>query len=306
MLFNYAICTPIYNKNSAGVCVLHKLANELNVQGRKCIIIFMVKKNDGYNLFYYHEKNKVNESYFNKNFKYFFIKQDELKSFLNNSIVIYPEVITDNPLNAKYICRYMLNKEGAIIKNKKINFLKNDFILSHSKNYHKKFNFLLFFDILDPNLPIMDNQYASQLRKIDATYIGKGSKDEDCKVIENTIEITRSWPNNKIELYKVLSNVRYFYTYDNFSLLNLEAIICGCIPIFLSKKAAPDLIMNDYDITFPDEHFKLPSLQDNFHDLKKIRDKILNKLITFHEDYPKKVNLFINKIENHFLKLNND
>ena len=97
-LQKYLIYTPSYNPQSGGIIVLHKLCHMLNKLGAHA--------------FLFHDKiDKVN--YFNTNPEYLTPIAD--LSILNQDpIVIYPEIVIGNPLNAKHVVRWLLNRPGVI------------------------------------------------------------------------------------------------------------------------------------------------------------------------------------------------
>ena len=97
-LQKYLIYTPSYNPQSGGIIVLHKLCHMLN--------------NLGAHAFLFHDKID-NVNYFNTNPEYLTPIAD--LSILNQDpIVIYPEIVIGNPLNAKHVVRWLLNRPGVI------------------------------------------------------------------------------------------------------------------------------------------------------------------------------------------------
>jgi hypothetical protein len=302
---NYVICARIFNHKSHGCVLLHKLCHQLNNSNRKCALIFFV--GDRYETqFHYLDSVDSHPSYFCKEYDYFFPKKNEINDFMQNSIVIYPEIIPENPLNAKFVCRYMLNSEGAIKKGLKIRPGDSDFFLTHHESYSKNYNFLLFHQEI--NMKLLQSQAIVPLknRKIDVTYIGKGSKYEQCKIINNTYEITRTSPEKKEDLYKLLGKTRFFYTYDNLSLLTVEAILLGCIPIFLSKTADRTFISKSLilDFILPDHYFKYTKNIEIFNKIDQLRDQVSKFFVNSEENYKKNVIKFANLIENHFFNIN--
>ena len=217
----FLICAPPYNDKSAGIVVLHELHQEmvnLGIDAHLCIF----------------GNTAVN--------KMMFTSKTDLQDAVDNGIVIYPEVITGNPLGAKRVVRYFLNKEGAASGNP-VHAGANDFILAFSPIYHAKPHAILTKEATNPVFHDRDALPWHE-RTLDCTYIGKGAFYTQCAVIEQTTEITRSWPESKQELADLLRNTRFVYMYDNMTALITDAIRCGAIPVFLL----------DYPFTFKEMH----------------------------------------------------
>jgi hypothetical protein len=150
-------------------------------------------------------------------------------------IVIYSEVITDNPLNAPRIARYLGNKEGILKSGKKATASRNEFIFAHSKVLSDRADHILYFARQNPLFNNVDS-IPTRFRKLDVTYIGKGKLYVDqAFLLPNTVEITRFWPPDKQQLSILLRNCRFFYTYDAWSNINVEAVLCGAVPAFVNN-----------------------------------------------------------------------
>ena len=94
----FIIYTYPFSFGIGGVVVLHKLCDLLNSLGQKAYIFPEPFPGQTEPFFL------LNESYNTP------IITQEILSDINNCIVIYPEVIRGNPLNAKNIVRYLLAK----------------------------------------------------------------------------------------------------------------------------------------------------------------------------------------------------
>jgi hypothetical protein len=206
----FLICAPPYNDKSAGIVVLHELHQDmvkLGYDAHLCIF----------------GNTAVN--------KMMFTSKTDLQDAVDNGIVIYPEVITGNPLGAKRVVRYFLNKEGAASGNP-VNAGENDFILAFYPIYHAKPHAILTKEATNPVFHDRDALPWHE-RTLDCTYIGKGAFYCQCDVIEGTTEITRNWPETKQELADLLRKTRFVYMYDNMTALITDAVRCGAIPVFL-------------------------------------------------------------------------
>ena len=141
-------------------------------------------------------------------------------------IVIYPEIITDNPLKAKNVVRYLLNIPGKVNGRKFEGFNKNDLIIS----YDEKYSLDLSNQILTIH-SIYENcfNYNNEEKNIEYTYwIGKGKFTYlDC--LKDAIKITYSWPKSREELAEILKRTKTFVTFDDCTSLTEEARRCNCI-----------------------------------------------------------------------------
>jgi hypothetical protein len=187
-------------------------------------------------------KNKSNEfqytnnpSFFCTNLSYSVINSNNPNQYLNeiikDGVVIYPEIISGNPLGAGNVVRYFLNQEGHL-NGVKTNYSKNDFCLAYLKDFFSNSHAVLSKSFISP---ILLNHVTTPFenRKIDITYIGKGNKYRNCYRLKNTFEITREYPRTKEELSIILHNTRYFFSWDNISGTNLDAIVCGAKLVLL-------------------------------------------------------------------------
>lgn len=221
---NFLIVAPYYTNKSAGIVVLHELCDSLSKLGHNAAMILT-----GSGQF----TISSDASYYGPGLQWYQLRdKNEFNDFIRDGIVIYPEVITGNPLGGKRVVRYVLNREGFVAKNK-MEAAEDDFILTFSKLYHDKPHASLI------KLPFnaafnSENSVASLDRAFDLTYIGKGRSYNECYVIPNTLEINRQWPSTKAELALLFKNTRYFYSWDVCSQTNSEAILCGAIPVFLN------------------------------------------------------------------------
>lgn len=220
----FIIVAPYYTTKSAGVIVLHELCDSLNKLGHTAA---MVLTGSGKFTF------SNNASYYSPNLQWHALKDNnEVNDFIRDGIIIYPEIVTGNPLGGKRVVRYLLNAEG-VVANNRIEASEEDFILAFSEIYHKSPHAYL---TKLPFNPVFnnDNTITSLDRPIDLTYIGKGDRYNQCFVIPNTLEITREWPSTKPELAMLFKNTRFFYTWDVMSQTTTEAFFCGAIPVLMS------------------------------------------------------------------------
>lgn len=220
----FLIVTPAYTSKSAGIVVMHTLCHDLNALGYPTAIVLSDIKDVTYS---------NNPKYFGPNLDYYAINSEaEFQQFIDEGIVIYPEIVKGNPLKAKKVVRYVLNTEGFVAKNS-MNESSNDFIISYSKVYRKDPHAILTKLPYNP-LFNAENTLPASERALDLTYVGKGDTYGKCFTVPGTLEITRIYPKTKQELALLFRNTRYFFTWDYRSAVFTEAILCGAIPVFMS------------------------------------------------------------------------
>lgn len=155
--------------------------------------------------------------------------EPKLRIFSNDNIVaIYPDTIIGNPINAKHVVRYQLNRFGALGGSMPE---EGDFILSHSRIFGKAdfvlYNANSFTEALDYRTYNRINQHAL----MSAYYVGKGNVENVNNLLKPhyCLEITKDFPRTRRQLYVLLAeSVNNFYCFDNLTSLALEAKILGC------------------------------------------------------------------------------
>jgi hypothetical protein len=171
-----------------------------------------------------HDNNKKNVL-FNK-----FITLDEIKSQVDfeNTIVIYCEGIIGNPLNAKYVVRWLLSKIGQNVPLDYLNTWNNDELVyffnsdNTLHNYeHVKYLSLFYIHPYIQNFNRERKGVCFTRRK--NIY---PTKDVHSK---NSFEIKRH--HNQKDYIKIFNTYQFFISYDPLTFLSIIASLCGCISI---------------------------------------------------------------------------
>lgn len=200
----FTVFAPSYNDKSGGAWVLHFLCHSLNQIGYESSIFI-------------YEDSKLANPQFNTP-----------QGYIQDSILIYPEIILNNPLKADKVVRYMLNKEG-VLQGKMINWGEKDYPLAFSKVYKDNCETLFY-----PNCDLSIFYNDGRQKQHNSFYIGKGYLFGDCPKLD-CFEITRTYPSSKQELAEVLRNSKILFSYDALSATNTDAALCGCVPYLLQK-----------------------------------------------------------------------
>ena len=297
----FIVATRTFDPKSQGCVLLHKLAHTLNEVGHEAAILFFRGHGSQTNGFF-----SVDPKFYCEGYKNIVLSDERaFLKFKEGAVVIYPEIITGNPLGSDYVVRYMLNREGFIKAGVMINPSDQDFILTHSYHYHRKPHFHLY----NYNGSEFFNRSQTEKfneRKLDLTYIGKGAKYTTCSVLNGTQEVTRKWPASKLELANLLKKSRYFYTWDTVSATVFDGILCGAFPIFmtyapLTKNEVYNLI--DLGMSIPEVTYEetLNQLSANrLEEIEAFMISMANKIQTLESDYKNNVANFSSKVKDHF------
>ena len=223
------------------------------------------------------------------------------QEYINSCYVLYPETICGNPFDAPRIIRYFLNKDGNL-NGRKVNIDPGDFILAHSKVMHPAPHHICYFASLNPVFHNEDT-YPTQFRKLDITYIGKGELYGFKEMVDGTLLVTRDWPPEKDQLAMLLRNCRFFYTADACSNINVEALACGAIPIFIHNGPWTDEEIDGYE-SGPIPRISLgqrPSA-NVFAEFDAARVDYVQRLKNWIDAWEPSVAQMIEKVDRHFGK----
>lgn len=225
--------------------------------------------------------------------------------------VLYSERIIQNPLNAKKVIRYFGNKDGFLNGGKLVQLNDNDFILAHSKILHPNANHYLYFADINHEFKCSEPKEFNH-RETSVTYVGKGFLYGEVGIFNDTINVTREFPDNKKELANILRNSRFLFTWDCWTNLIAEAIFCGVVPVILRNEPftldeinhsenAPipcvDISKIEYDEKTKSYNFKNPIDYQNFCIERTL---FMNKQMDLDRYYPFSVQEFLTKLQIHF------
>lgn len=241
----FLIAAPGYNPRSGGVMALHLLCDALNRLGHEASIVLF----GGTGPCFYWAYSE-NPGFYGANLMHYSIKGEDanraVQNFVADGIVIYPDLIPDNPLNAKRVVRYLLYKHH-IYKAQHI----GEFILSFSKSFHDSPDAYLFNTLNDPEFHARGAKHWSQ-RTLDLTYIGKAANSGIGHRLPDTVLVKRDWPEDKNQLGELLRACRFFYSWDAVSQTNVDAVLCGAIPVLIGKSADDSMMLDRNEVgAFP-------------------------------------------------------
>jgi len=234
----FFIAAPTYRQSSAGVTVLYILCHFLNLAGEAAYIIHYLPETapderlpDGISLQLQKE--------FPAGLIAPLVTQDVLDFYDQRRltpVVIYPEIF-DNPLNAAFFGRYLLNYPGKLAKRYEqpaafeIGYSKT--LASHGTAPAIDVLFIPTCDLgfWTSTIPAAERSgachYAARLQAIgglDPTTLPAGST-----------EILPGPPMSREEIREIFRRSEAFYCYDD-TALAIEAQLCGCPTVFVPNQ----------------------------------------------------------------------
>ncbi len=232
----YIIYSWPYSEEVGGFVALHNLCNHLRKVGREAYIwpagLPTPSTADSKNWLSlpFNRRKPLNVNFrLNQNFDTSVAALEDLK----NSIVIYPEVVAGNPLNAKRIVRWFLNKPGLLTG--EIKFTENELCFYYQEAFDDP--------TLNPNsnnklqlITVLDDVFK-QTKPIEGRrgtcYILRKGKDRapqadelDGPTIDN---------RSHQEIAEIFNNHEYCVSYDTHTMYSFYAAMCGCKTVIVPE-----------------------------------------------------------------------
>jgi len=154
-----------------------------------------------------------------------------------DDVVVYPEIIHGNPLDGSNVVRYLLNKPGEICNGPK-SFSKDEMIFAYHRDYSQYSNGKLLY------MPGYESFFTNnrQKRDLNCYWVGKGNFT-DHSLTKKCLEITYHWPSERRMLAALLNRTEILYTYDNYTALSAEALLCGCKVVGIKDCEVVDVML---------------------------------------------------------------
>ena len=173
------------------------------------------------------------------------IKEKIIPFVSKNTVVIYPEVVYGNFLNAKYVVRWLLyyNKYKGYTSA----FGKNDLVVSYRDVFNDDDqNPLRYYVKINYFNSTLYKQYNLDKRSGCCYIIRKGATRIDLPSSYNGPIIDGFTEEAKV---KVLNQCQYCYVYDTQTFYSRIAAVCGCIPIVVLEegKSKESYLGSDYE-----------------------------------------------------------
>ncbi|WP_233282032.1 glycosyltransferase [Pseudomonas mangiferae] len=225
----YYIIAADYRRNSAGIRVLHMLCDALIRSGHEAYIYAQVMSPE---LMTPRLTDLVVELH---------------KTAGVEPIVIYPEIVDGNPLDANVVVRYLLNKPG-FIQGSGV-YGPDDLLFAYAKGllqYCADPRNVLYLPAVDLRVFQPPKDPATRIPGKVCYYLGRrGHAEIDPALLPpDAVQITPQWPDSWEGLAELFQQCEYLYCGEASGLV-VEAALCGCLGVIVPNTAAPHLIAPD-------------------------------------------------------------
>ena len=198
----FVVYAPAYEETSGGCVALYKLNSIINELGHSSIIC---------------EFNKL-------------VHVDD------DSFVIYPEIVYGNPLMAKNVIRWCLNKPGVIILDASPSWGEFDHIFYYSSQFGDNVSPENTLFCFEPNLSLYQGSSQAN-RDISNVFLVHKSYKYESKYDRHPSDAIRldSYNDNMASIIQVLLRSKNFYSYDVDTYYSVIALLCGCKSFVIKK-----------------------------------------------------------------------
>lgn len=235
---SFIIYAPRYRDESGGAIVLHKLCDVLNRNGytaklwplwKPCLSTHMTRKSIPSALAYF--ASRIRRGRYTTNSLY--LTPMAKKADIAGSIVVYPEIVSGNPLHAERYVRWFLHKPG--FHEGKFEYKDHDLCFSYQdafNNINQPITYGGTLTISETFLHTYKFSNARERSKIcHMVRKGRDRPDlpnlKDCWVVDG---------RTHQELAKIFNECRICYFYDLYTAYSVYAAVCGCIPVIVPIK----------------------------------------------------------------------
>jgi hypothetical protein len=284
MKYKFLIYSDFFKENFGGHRILHKLGNSLKSVGEE--VYSFCEQSD------FVKYPKMNIDDFNP----------------NDTIVVYPEIVKDNPLNAKYVVRWMLNDQMYDHDERDLLFR----LFSSGKTKRHSDHLLIFDFDSDKDFWTTDNSEKQinffMMRKA----VGRTDNPREYlmsnhqKIVDLGVYDLPSLMFDEYKIDKTFEQIRsdlrrtkYFISFDILSFWNTIASMCGAISVVIPSVYKPSS-------EFYSDHIYKNGVAYGFDDIdnsSKTKNKIYDYFCQLESQNLENASKFRDKCYNYFNKM---
>lgn len=304
----YLIFSPSYNELSGGAIVLHKLCHILNTLGYESYLYPLFKSYEINERYYFKNIMKVSVQYFIHKLKYYRtnesfntpVFQGRDTGSWKEWIVIYPETVFGNPLNAKNVVRWFLHSPGR--HTNKIYYGENELYYDFN-DFAKGFSFpgskLSGNKLYVTHFPLeyynLDNAFDSSMRSGTAYCLRKGDHKS---IVHDLYESILIDGKSHEAVSRIFKKIDTFISYDTHTAYSKFAVLCGAKSIVVPDD---NVSVNGWYKNVTDRYGIAYGFDEN--ELKRASDTskyVLEDVLSKEEEMFSNVKTFVNEVEDYF------
>jgi hypothetical protein len=153
------------------------------------------------------------------------------KEILRDAVIVYPEIISGNPLNSKYVVRWLLHKPGFFYKH--VVFGSDELTFFFQHDFRDGCEWVDPENMLNINW-VRDDIYFNQgltkrtgacrlIRKGNFSGLEEGYDDE--AIILDGM--------SHLEMAQIFNRTKFLFCHDPYTMYCYYAVLCGCVPIIV-------------------------------------------------------------------------
>ncbi|WP_081056524.1 glycosyltransferase family 4 protein [Burkholderia vietnamiensis] len=226
----YYVVAPPFNVNSGGIRAMHTLCHALNLAGEEAYVA----------------ANAVSTTLRTPMLTDEVMQRHRMHN--REPIVIYPEVVNDNPMNARHVVRYLLNIPGFLNKGE-VAWGADDIVYAHGTDVvpagmHASLLQVPLVDTRIFNTAGVDDRKRSGNLLFINRYLAFGGQLSS--VTSGFTEISfRAGTRSPEQLARLYRSAEFLYTYEA-STACYEALMCGCPVVYLPNDIMLRKPMHNY------------------------------------------------------------
>ena len=265
----FIIYTYDYSPGVGGIKVMHKLCDLLNRNGYES---YLMPIHIGEHFYTCAEYSTP-------------LVTQELLNDLDNTIVVYPEGVRYNPLNAKNIVRWILgpskSEDYSTYSNSDLVYWYMDYYVNDSVGQKQNQLFVSeYHEDIFLNANYERNGSCYSIRKATPT---------NTIHPQDSIEIPFNAAGDLLSLSELFNKSSKFYCYDNYTFLYVQAAMCGCISIVVpdGNKTKEEWLngspLNKYGIAYGEDDIPraIETLPLLIEEIQNQKDKMVKQTIEF-------------------------
>jgi hypothetical protein len=294
----FIIYAPRYRDESGGAIVLHKLCDTLNKLGYVAKLWPLWKPRLSVHtpldsapsaVAYLGSRLYRGKYAINKRYDTPIAKASDIE----DSVVVYPEIVSGNPLGAKRYVRWFLHKPG--FHEGQFKYKHNDLCFSYQDAFNNLSSGIKYGGTLIVSEAFLDIYKLTNVkdRTKSCHMIRKGESRLDLP------DLSHQWVvdgHTHQELSKIFNECKICYFYDLYTTYAAYAAVCGCIPVIVPLAGITK------DQWIPEEHhrFGLAYGIDEIPHAIATRGLMLDSLRAINQKNIESVKHFVSTVREHF------